>query len=384
MAGALPPNAYDQEVVHRLVREWVGGDRRVDRTLHRIYGSSAIERRFSVLDDFLTESGPSLHRAEDGGLRRASTGERNARYAALAPALAAGAAEAALRQVPELDRGRVTHLVTVSCTGFHAPGTDDHLIRTLGLRRDVARTHVGFMGCSAALPALRLAHDACAADADAIALVVAVELCTLHLQPSHDISSLLSTSVFGDGAAAAVVAARDLAGAQRPLELVTFTSRLCDAGRDDMAWTIGDHGFDMLLSPEVPRALSAELGEAVEPLLRVAGGDARSIRHWAVHPGGRAILDRVEGALDLPGGALAASRTVLAEAGNMSSSTVLFILEQLVTPAGAGAAPWSVAAGRQAGDARADAAPLAAPGDLVAALAFGPGLTVDGALLRAV
>ncbi len=275
--------------------------------------------------------------------------------------LALRAARAALDDA-DLPPEDVTHLVTVSCTGFATPGVDLYLVDALGLPQDVERTHIGFMGCFAAFPALRLARAFVALDPDAVVLIVCVELCTLHLQPRGDVDAVLSGAVFADGAAAAIVSARPPASDVRTLRLDATSTALARSGVDAMAWTIGDHGFDMTLTAYVPRVLEAETSAAVAPLLRRGGLIATDVPWWAVHPGGRAIVDKVAGALALPEAAVAASRDVLRAAGNMSSATVLFVLERLMDPD----------------------LPGPAVGDAVAALAFGPGLTVDGALFRAV
>ncbi len=379
---ALPPFAYPQSEVKGIMRRWIGGDRRVDRTLERVYDASGIERRFSVLPDFRPDAPPGLFRGDDGAaFRRPSTAARNARYGATAPALLERAARRALAASPEPLRERVTHVVTVSCTGFQAPGVDDHLVRALGLAATTERYHLGFMGCYAVFPALRMARAFCLADPDAVVLVASVELCTLHLDPSRDVDSIISTAVFADGAAAALVTAADVpavagAPARRGLELLASATTLTRNGKSDMAWTIGDHGFEMVLTSYVPRVLEAEAEEAVAPLLRAGAVTLADVDAWALHPGGRAILDKVESALGLSPAALAASRAVLAQAGNMSSASVLFVLQLLLgdrceelTPDG--------------GPAR-EGAPAHPAGAVLAALAFGPGLTVDSALLRVV
>jgi predicted naringenin-chalcone synthase len=178
---------------------------------------------------------------------------------------------------------------------------------------------------------------------------------------------VLSTSVFGDGAAAAIVSSGDLPSEQLPLELVATTTTLTGGGRQDMAWTIGDHGFEMVLTSYVPKVLETEIAAALAPLMRRAGVDRGEVEGWAVHPGGRAILDKVALGLGLEGCRLGASRDVLAHAANMSSATILFVLERMTTAPGQGG--WSL-------DRRAHR------GERIAAVAFGPGLTVDAAMFR--
>jgi len=368
---SLPPHRYPQAYVREVMGRWIGGDRRTDKLLDRVYAASAIDARHSVLDDFLPEDGeggarprdtPSLFLTADGGFRSPSTGERNALYTRHAPILAEAAGRDALAAAGDVTAADVTHLITVSCTGFYTPGVDLHLQRALGLGEAVERYHVGFMGCFAAFPALRMARAFCAADPAAVVLIVTVELCTLHLQPGPEVDGILAASVFADGAAAALVSARAPSGPQRALALEGHATAITREGGDEMAWTIGDTGFDMTLTAYVPRVLEAEAAEALAPLFASAGVSPDEIRWWAVHPGGRAIVDKVVTALGLPEAAVAASRAVLRRAGNMSSATVLFVLRELMDRAGPGPDV----------------------GEPLVALAFGPGLTVDSALLRAV
>ncbi len=365
---AVPAHRYEQGYIREVMGRWLDGDRRTTKLLDRVYGASAIDARHSVLDDFMPTRAdtpstrvPLFLDPATGSFRSASTGERNARYAREVGPLAIRAARDAFRRVDALRPADVTHLVTVSCTGFATPGADLELVRELGLAPDVERYHLGFMGCFAAFPALRLARAFCAQDPDAVVLVVCVELCTLHLQPSADVDGILSGSVFADGAAAALLSARAATGDARPLRLDATSTAVTRTGADEMAWTIGDHGFDMTLTAYVPRVLEAEAAVALAPLLSRAGVEVADVPWWAVHPGGRAIVDKIVAALSLPEAAVAASREVLRRAGNMSSATVLFVLERLMDPT----------------------LPGPAPGEAVAALAFGPGLTVDGALFRA-
>lgn len=413
LGTALPPFGYAQVDVNAIMRRWIGGERRIDRTLDRVYAGSGIARRWSVLPDFLDEAFGSRSSGVDRGVRadgasgatsadmpqlfthngtfcRPTTGARNTCYGASAPPLLERAARRALAAAPASLRERVTHVVTVSCTGFQAPGVDDHLVRALALPATTERYHLGFMGCYAAFPALRMARAFCLADPTAVVLVASVELCTLHLDPSREVDSILATSVFADGAAAALVtatAAPDAPEDALQLELLASATTLTQGGKQDMAWTIGDHGFEMVLTSYVPRVLEAEAATAVAPLLHAGGVALDEIDAWAVHPGGRAILDKLEAGLRLPATALATSREVLASAGNMSSASVLFVLQRLLGGRCEDLDAAGVGVGDEAGGACAadvTGASRVAPGSRVAALAFGPGLTVDSALLRVV
>ena len=265
----------------------------------------------------------------------------------------AEAARAALTDAG-IEASAITHVVTVSCTGFFAPGPDYRLVRDLGLDPTVERYHLGFIGCAAALPGLRLASRITAADPSAVVLVVCAELCTLHIRSSSDPQQIVAASVFADGAAAAIVTADPDVGRAGGLQVGRFSTALTSEGEDDMVWTIGDHGFEMILSAEVPRIIGREIRGAVDRFV----ADQSPPDAWAVHPGGRSVLDRVEAGLELEPTALEASRAVLRDYGNMSSATVLFILRRLLDDDGL------------------------ADGARIAALAFGPGLTVESVLLE--
>ncbi len=334
-----------------------GIDRLTRRLIGAAFSAAGIDRRHTVLTQ-LAESAAGVAGAggvdfigDDDLLLVPTTGARNAVYTRVAPSLFAEAARMALAEAA-IEASAVTHVVTVSCTGFFAPGPDFRLVRDLGLRIDTERYHVGFMGCAAALPALRLASRIVAAQPDAVVLVACAELCSLHVRPSADPEQIVAASVFADGAAAAVVTADESLGRGGGLELERFATVLTSDGETDMVWTIGDEGFEMTLSGEVPRIIGREIQGAVHGFLEGVKPDA-----WAVHPGGRSILDRVETGLGLDPAALTASRAILREYGNMSSATILFILRMLLDD-----------------DAIAD-------GATVSALAFGPGLTVESALV---
>lgn len=251
------------------------------------------------------------------------TAARMARYEREAPRLAMQALDALA-----FDPGRVTHLIVASCTGFMAPGLDQRIAALAGLSQSVERTVVGFMGCYAAVNALRLAHHIVRSEPSAQALVVTLELCSLHFQPTSNLERNLAAMLFGDGCAAALVSAEPTGIALRDFRAATIP-----ASDGLITWRIGDHGFEMHLSGDVPRrieaAMRAEAGRSDKGgLLRGEPPEAYDL--WAVHAGGRTILDAVEAGLGLGPQALAASRGVLRDCGNMSSSTLMFVLARLM------------------------------------------------------
>jgi len=321
VATALPPHD-----VHALFEGHAGrmlaGEPRKARLFARMSQRSGIAHRYSCLSpDNLSDGGFYAPGASPDTAARMRAFERHA------PALACTAVE---RLIDIAERRRITHLLTTCCTGFSAPGLDHDVIERCGLPHDVERTMIGFMGCYAAINALKLARHIVRSEPRARVLVLCIELCTLHLQETRDLEQLLSFLIFADGCAAALVSA-DPDG----LALDGFRTVLVPGTRDLITWAIRDFGFDMVLSGRVPGAIESGLQAQTHDI--VDGAPARAIDLWAVHPGGRTVLDAVERALDLDGEALAASRRVLRDYGNMSSATVMFVLDAVMRAGARGA-----------------------------------------------
>lgn len=293
---------------------------------NRMAARADIGRRWSVLEAADPEgSGTTCgFYSQDGTFP--TTRARMARYETEAPVLA----DAVLERLGLGDEaGRITHLVVATCTGFVAPGLDRHLIERHGLSRGVERTLVGFMGCQAAINAMKVAYHAVRSEPEARVLVLCLELCTLHLQATSALDQLLCFLLFADGAAAAVVSAEPTG-----LHVEGFRSIVMPEAGDMITWRIGDDGFDMTLSGMVPFTLAHALPEWQSEML--GAHSVAEVDLWAVHPGGRTILDSVEHGLALPQGALAESRAVLRDHGNMSSATVMFVLRAMMEGARSG------------------------------------------------
>lgn len=293
-------------------------DRRDAAVFSRMAGRSGIAHRWSVLP--VGPQGGSPVDADgfyaDG---MPGTAARMALYAQAAPALALEA----IAKLPDVSA--ITHLVVASCTGFVAPGIDQIIATRLGLDGAVERTLIGFMGCYAAVTALKTARHIVRSEPRARVLVVTVELSTLHLQDDLTIEPLLAMLQFGDGAAAALVTSEgDGLGLESP-----FAATLTNS-EELIRWNIGDTGFAMHLSGEVPGRIAAALAVPETRTALTGGVEPKSVDAWAVHAGGRSILDAVESALELAPETLSASRAVLHEFGNMSSSTLMFVLARLM------------------------------------------------------
>jgi len=360
---AIPPHQ-----VHDAFMGYVHGwlDQRKRKLLDRMAGRAGIEERYSFVE--------TRHFADDevGGAGQFSqagqffgagdwptTGERMARYEEWAPRLAVEAIGALGGDIAEAG---ITHLIVASCTGFVAPGIDQRIIAATGLGPSVERTVVGFMGCYAAVNSLRLAHHIVRSEPDARVLVVSVELCTLHFQRTDDLEKILSMMLFGDGAAAAIVSAQDSG-----IALTDFRSAAIPDSGEAISWHIRDQGFDMVLDGQVPSLIAAALARELQRnddggLLR--GTPPEDFDVWAVHAGGRSVLDAVEKGLGLPGDTLNSSREILRRFGNMSSATLLFVLQSVMAQRANGSSESRAIGGRE-------------PPANGMAMAFGPGMAAE-------
>ncbi|MEX1011609.1 MAG: type III polyketide synthase [Balneolaceae bacterium] len=322
-----PPYRYNQDLIREQMKEQVAEDEVQKRLIHAIYSRSGIKHRHSVLPDFQDAGVCLLYEGTD--FSAPGTSARNRVYEEEARKLYTGLARKLLEKSNGLKPESVTHLITISCTGFYAPGPDYDVIRALGLSPRTERYHLCFMGCYASLPGLKLASRICETEPDAVVLVLSVELCTLHFQGGLTTDDLISASVFADGAAGAIVTGHQ-PDENRHFRIRGFESVILSEGADQMAWTIGDHGFNMVLSSYIPDILARNLNPFLDQALDHLHINRDQIDRWALHPGGRAIIDRAEKSLCLPAEALAPSRTVLSEYGNMSSATLLFVLKEML------------------------------------------------------
>ncbi len=360
IATHVPSNTATQEDLAVKFGAWAR-DAGTARVIGHVFRRTGIHRRYSVLPDFTEPDRAELFREEsDGRLSEATTQDRNRVYGRFAAPICVQLARELLGEDSSFRPNDVTHVITVSCTGFVNPGPDWAVVTELGMAPTVERYNLGFMGCYAALPALRMARQFCLARPDAVVLIVCLELCSLHMQMQTTSDSILGNALFSDGAAAAVVSARAPVEGQPALALDGFLSAMAPEGKNEMAWEIGNRGFNLVLSSYVPDVISANLGRIVGDLLAPRDLLPRDIELWAVHPGGKAILDKFEKSVALRPAQLEASRAVLRDFGNMSSATILFVLRRMLQ------------------------SPATAAGGAIAAMAFGPGLTVECGLLRRV
>lgn len=307
----------------RFARELLE-DPRKRRMFDLMVIKAQIEHRFSVLP--LAETPHARELDRDGVYacgKFPTIAQRMQLFETHAPRLA-------VATIAQLELGaaaeRITHVIATTCTGMYAPGLDIEVVERCGLEPSVERTMIGFMGCYAAITGLRLAHHIVRSEPASRVLLVNLELCSLHLQETNDLERMLSFVLFGDGCAASIISA-DPWG----LAIDRFHTATLPDTRDLITWRVRDSGFDMFLSGQVPGAIAAGLERAAAPIL--AGADPEAIDLWAVHPGGRTVLDAVERGFGLDPTALHTSRSVLEDFGNMSSATVMFVLERLLASA---------------------------------------------------
>lgn len=344
--------AVPEYEVHRFFLQFAQSLLKDDRRKHSVFtrmsDRGGIARRFSCMRPSDDPEGDSID-SRDIFVRGAfpGTATRMDLYEENAPGLAFSAVETVLG---DRDPDEITHLIVTTCTGFSAPGIDLDIANRFGLRGSVERTVIGFMGCYAAINALKQARHIVRSEPHAQVLIVNIELCTLHIRETTDLEQLLSFCLWGDGCAASIVSAEPSG-----LSLDSFHALVAPETRELMSWSVRDDGFDMVLSGKVPSAIHRALGSNLGAILGNKG--VSDVDLWAIHPGGKSVLDTVERVMELPDDALDTSRGVLHDNGNMSSATIMFVLARML-------------------DSRRDS-------QSGCAMAFGPGLTAETMMFHA-
>lgn len=318
---ALPPYRLCQDDVFAKIEASLREDPHALRWAKRIFKQCGVQIRYTCEEDFLKPADQCTYLSTDKQQAAPSTSRRMEVYRRESVPLAERAAEEAMRDAGTEAPG-ITHILTVSCTGQFLPGLDTVLIHRLGLSPRIQRIPLTFQGCAAGLRAIQLAQGIVSSDPGAKVLVVCVELCTIHLQPSGSREALFGASFFGDGASACVVGSSH-ANLQGGFRLGGGHSVLLPDSADEMIWEVGDTGFDLFLSPNIPKLLRAFLQDEVDRLL--GGGPLPPL--WAIHPGGRGIVDAVQDLFALDDSQTGFSRNVLRDFGNLSSATLLFVLK---------------------------------------------------------
>ncbi len=389
---ALPAYCAAQADIGEWMASSLGSPSAIGRLLHSLHNNSDIDTRYSCCADYLQPAKESRFAPGQPLANAPTTAERMAIYTKEAPPLGTAAACDAVESyaqkcgtTPAELLDSITHLIVVSCTGFFAPGLDFVIARELKLKPTVHRSLIGFMGCSAAFNGLRSAYEIVRSQPTARVLLVSVELCSLHVQPNPTREQLIAYALFSDGAAACLI------GQPQPedkdfFQLEGFHTSTKPDTESEMVWAIGDHGFTLKLSPKVPHHLAEIAPTAVAAMF----GDDQP-QFWAIHPGGRAIVDQLAELFGLAPEQVAASRKVLRQYGNLSSATILFVLDELqrtlyqVSQQAVGTQTNGHAEGHLNGHrygAMSGGSHDSPQAPIGVAMAFGPGLVIEMARLR--
>ncbi|KTD16475.1 type III polyketide synthase [Legionella jordanis] len=353
---ATPPYKRSQHEIAELICngfEMTSAERRLVKA---IYKSCGIEQRHSVLSDYCKSSGEFEFFPNAFNEPLPSTAKRMRIYKEHALKLALSAIEQCLQQIKSFNKQDISHVITVSCTGMYAPGLDIEIVQELGLNSTSRRTAINFMGCYGAFNALKIADSICQSNENASVLIVCVEICTIHFQKNQETKNIISNAIFADGAAAALIQRKQ---GNNSLQLEAFHCDLMPQTKQEMAWHIADFGFDIDLSVYVPDVIRSGISVFVNNLLNKANSSFHDIDYYAIHPGGIKILQACEQALNITEKDNEHSYAVLREFGNMSSSTILFVLKRL----------WECLSNKD-------------NQKTIFSCAFGPGLTLESMLLR--
>lgn len=330
IATSVPQYSQQQMEIFEVVKSAHAHTPEEERALRFLYKSSGIHTRYSVVPDFNAANDETkIFYKDDTSGRVERLEQRLEIYEEHAIELCKGAITKCINE--KINAEEITHLITVSCTGMQAPGIDLSIIKELGLKNNIYRTSVNFMGCYAAIHGLKHAYYIAEKEPDAKVLVVCVELCTLHFQKDKTIDNITSTIIFSDGAAAVLV---EGANSEREgWKIKDFYSEISFEGVKDMAWKISSDGFLMTLTNAVPDILEQKCDKVISDALRHYGLDKNDVTSWCVHPGGKRILEAIERGTDISKSDLKNSYDILYNYGNMSSPTILFVLEQIMNRA---------------------------------------------------
>lgn len=354
---ATPPYKFQQLVIADFMVSAMQLKNDDERKMRALFRATGIESRYSVLDDYGKLMDFEFYPNNQSQESFPSTKRRLDFFRNNALGLSLNAVSSCLEKAKDLSLDSITHLIVVSCTGMYAPGLDIDLVKSLKLNSNIQRTCINFMGCYASFNAIKLADTFCKAEQNAKVLIVCTELCTLHFQNENTENNMLANALFADGSAALLIQSQPQSG----LNLVpeSFYCDLAYEGEQDMAWSIGDLGFEMQLSSYVPEIIQNGIGKLTSSLLANIEQKLSNISYYAIHPGGKKILEAIEQELGLSREQNHFAYDVLKRFGNMSSPTVLFVLNELLKSL-------------QAGD----------DGKQILSFAFGPGLTLESMVLK--
>ena len=352
LTTASPPYKVTQRKACEELKMRMKGNTAIARLIDITEKYSGIDSRFIVIPDGNDDSEKNFFTTDDGSHFNPDTQARMQMYEKWSAKLAVEAVTELFTKT-KIDHNKINRIITISCTGFYAPGLDYHLIQKFNLPKSVKRTNIGFMGCSAALNGINSVWETLNSNKEknVTILLVAVEICSIHLQTLATRDNILSNMIFADGASAVLFSNENEFD---PKLKITFTETvLFDNSAEFMGWKIGNYGFEMVLSSDIPKIILDSAAPEIEKILDKKGFKVADVKFWALHPGGRAILDSLQKGLGLSDTQLFPSREVLRNYGNMSSVSILFILKKISEDN------------------------VINKGELCCAIAFGPGLTME-------
>lgn len=327
IATGVPPHKHRQEDIFNFADTIYSKDETDSRKLKFLYRHSGIETRYSVLPDYSTLAEDRQFYSKSKDLEPFPDLEKRMQW------FANNAAMLSVKTIRDCIAGKIesneiTHLITVSCTGMSAPGVDLEIMEAMGLPGNIFRTSVNFMGCYAAIHALKMADALCSNNVNANVVIVCIELCTLHFQKENSIDNITSTLLFADGCAAVLVKHNNVA--EKGLLIKNFFSDVAFKGKKDMSWQLSSKGFLMTLTGYVSDLVKEDFDILLNKALKDANIKKEAISHWCIHPGGKKILEAIQQSTGLKEQDLQYSYDVLKEYGNMSSPTVLFVLQKIL------------------------------------------------------
>ena len=331
IATVVPEKSYTQKFALKYMKKIVADTTYKKVFLNKVYKGTGILKRHTVIDDYGKDPSDFTFYPKNKTLRpEPTTKQRTDLFAKESLRLGKQAVEKLFNSNPKFDKSKISHVITVSCTGFDAPGLDYYIVRDFELNPKIDRYILGFMGCQAAINALKLAKDLCQSNPEARVLIVNVELCSVHLQQPWNTHQVIANAIFADGISAALVSSVEDDCEGRKFVLHDFATDIVTGTEEDMTWNIGDTGFGMKLTLNVPRVVQANIVSILGELLENAKKTKEDIKIWAIHPGGKTILTKSAEALELTPEDLDASYHIMHEYGNMSSATIMFVLEHIL------------------------------------------------------
>lgn len=354
---ATPPHHFSQATIAEFMMKNMNLDQLGARKLNTVFKASGIDYRHSVLEDYGKKEKYTFYPDELGQSQFPSTEKRIHAFRQHALPLSVLAVRQLVASLQHFDPHKISHLIVVCCTGMYAPGLDIELIKELKLASTIQRTSITFMGCYAAFNALKAADQFCRADRSSKVLIVCTELCSLHFQKESSDDNLLANALFADGSAAMLVEGETTQ--TKKLRLESFYNDIAPEGSNDMAWSIGNFGFEMKLSSYVPNVIGKGIAQLTQSLLLKIDKRLEDIKYFAIHPGGKKILETIEQQLQLSREQNAEAYNVLKNFGNMSSPTVMFVLKSIF--------------GKLTDQDH---------GEYILSFAFGPGLTMESMVLK--